>query len=74
MITVQQQPDIPRDRARQLGEETVGILKRGEYFSKGGMKIDLRKPVLHAVESTVTYSPDKPLPITDVGYHAERKL
>jgi uncharacterized protein (TIGR02452 family) len=33
------------------------------------MKIDLRKPILHAVESTVTYSPDKPLTITAKGPH-----
>lgn len=69
MSTIQQQLDIPFERARQLGQETVTILKKGEYVSKSGRVIDLREKELHAVSNSVTYSPDKPLPISASGPH-----
>jgi uncharacterized protein (TIGR02452 family) len=69
MSNVQQQLDIPREKARKMGEETVEILKKGFYQLPDGRIIDIRKVVLKSVEGTVTYSPDKPLPISVKGGH-----
>jgi uncharacterized protein (TIGR02452 family) len=68
MSTVREQLDIPRNKAKQMGLETVEILKQGFYqTASGGKVIDIRKVVLKSVEGTVTYSPDKPLPIAARG-------
>jgi len=67
MSSVQQQLDIPREKAKRMGLETVEILKQGFYKTASGKVIDIRKVVLKSVEGTVTYSPDKPLPIAAKG-------
>jgi uncharacterized protein (TIGR02452 family) len=67
MSTVQQQLDIPRESCKKMGMETVEILKQGFYQTANRKVIDIRKIVLKSVEGTVTYSPDKPLPIAAKG-------
>ena len=67
MSTVQQQLDISRVKARQMGLETLEILKKGSYQSYGGKNIAIREGILNAVNGTVTYSPEEQLPIAVRG-------
>jgi uncharacterized protein (TIGR02452 family) len=53
---------INRDRAAELGCETVGILKAGFYATAAGKAIEIRELVQRAVEGTCSYPPDVPLP------------
>jgi hypothetical protein len=64
MSNNQQQLEIPREKAKQLGFETVEILNKGFYQTRSGKVVDIRKDVLKSVNGTVTYAPENPFPIT----------
>jgi uncharacterized protein (TIGR02452 family) len=52
---------MPRDRAAELGCETVQFLEAGSY-STGARSVDIRDLVRDAVARTCAYPPDHPLP------------
>lgn len=60
---------MPRDRAKQLGRETVEILKQGSYRTAGGRTVAIRDLVQRAVDGTQSYPPDASLP----NVHSEVK-
>jgi uncharacterized protein (TIGR02452 family) len=49
---------INRDRAAELGRETVGILEAGFYRTAAGKIIEIRDLVQRAVQGTCSYPPD----------------
>lgn len=53
---------IDRERAAKLGEETVKILERGEYRTEAGAVVSIREALDHAVQHTLAYPPDAPIP------------
>ena len=55
MNTVRDQLDIPFERARQMGVETIAIIKNGKYVSRSGRAVDLLEDIKRAVENTTTY-------------------
>jgi uncharacterized protein (TIGR02452 family) len=59
---LQRQLDLPREKARSLGHETLDILTLGFYVTPGENKVEIQNPIRESVEGTVTYSPDKQLP------------
>jgi len=58
---------MPRQRAAELGQETVNILEAGRYQSPNGTWVDIRDLVRHAVEGTRSYPPDHLLPAVPPG-------
>ena len=58
---------IERDRARRLGEETVQILGARKYVAASGKEVHLGRPLQRAVEGTLTYPPERPLPAIEPG-------
>lgn len=59
---------ISRDRAAELGRETVAILKAGSYETSTRGRVHIRAAVDKAVAETVTYGPTDELP--QQGPHA----
>jgi uncharacterized protein (TIGR02452 family) len=53
---------INRNRAAELGRETVRILEDGQYSTPTGEVVEIRDLVMRAVKGTVSYPPDQPLP------------
>jgi len=58
---------LRRERAAGLGHETVCILKAGQYRSPSGQIVDIRASVDRAIEGTVSYRPESPLPTIPAG-------
>lgn len=54
--------DMPRDRARMLGESAVAALARGYYDGPSGERISIRALVDAAVEARRSVPPDASLP------------
>lgn len=63
---------ISRERAAELGQETVRILRDGEYRSEAGAIVDLRGLLERAVAGTRSYPPDAPLPPVQPGDRSTR--
>lgn len=72
MKTIQQQLDIPREKARSLGYQTLEILNKGSYTSRSGAEIDISKEIEESKSMTVTYSPDIELPLNYKGNYQTR--
>jgi len=73
MKTIQQQQlDIPREKARNLGFQTLEILNEGRYTSISGAEIDISKEIEESKSMTVTYSPDIELPLNYKGNYQTR--
>jgi uncharacterized protein (TIGR02452 family) len=51
-----------RQRAAELGQETVRILKTGFYMTAEGKTVEIGDLVRRAVEGTCSYPPNHPLP------------
>lgn len=62
MKTVQQLLDIPRDKARELGFQTLEILNQGWYRDSSGEVINIRNEINHSAEKAITYAPGNELP------------
>jgi uncharacterized protein (TIGR02452 family) len=58
---------LPRDRAAELGQETVRILEAGSYRSPAGKVVDLRDLLRRAVAGTRSYPPDQGVPAPQPG-------
>src|SRR6516162_51318 len=52
---------MARDRAAELGRETVQILGAGRYSTATAMVVEIRAALRRSVEGTCTYPPDRPL-------------
>ena len=52
---------MARDRAAELGRETVQILGAGRYSTATAMVVEIRAVLRRSVEGTCTYPPDRPL-------------
>jgi len=52
-------PHLPRETASRLGHETIAILREGRYTSSGGVRVDFRVKLDHAVKNTTEYPPDR---------------
>jgi len=63
---------IPRERAAQYGQEAVQIIREGVYRAPSGQMVNVADLVEHAVQGTVSYPPDRPLPQTHVGPYQTR--
>lgn len=63
--------DIPRDRARLLGESAVTALTRGYYEGPDGDRIPLREAVDAAVTARRSLPPDAGLPACETADHHE---
>jgi uncharacterized protein (TIGR02452 family) len=63
---------ISRERAAKLGQETVRILREGQYRSETGALVELGGLRQRAVEGTRSYPPDVPLPPVGHGDRATR--
>jgi uncharacterized protein (TIGR02452 family) len=59
--------NISRARAAQLGRETVAILGDGHYTTPTGVRVEIADLLREAVEGTISYPPDAPLPPAPVG-------
>jgi uncharacterized protein (TIGR02452 family) len=53
---------LNRDRAAELGRETVRILNAGYYVTPAGARVDLREALRNAKEGTCSYPPEQTLP------------
>ena len=51
-----------RSKAAQIARETVDILHAGEYVAPAGHVVELRHALAAAIDGTVGYPPDAPLP------------
>src|SRR5262245_15898673 len=62
---------MDRDRAAELGQETVAILERGAYRVQGESGTEavvyLEEMLRRAVEGTQSFPPDQPLPPVSPG-------
>lgn len=63
---------ISRERAAKLGQETVRILREGQYRSETGAIVELSGLRQRAVEGTRSYPPDALLPPVGHGDRATR--
>jgi uncharacterized protein (TIGR02452 family) len=64
---------MPRHRARELGQETVHILKVGQYETVAGKVVKISELVRNSVEGTRSYPPQHPLsPATKRGSEPTR--
>lgn len=70
MNTIQQQLDIPRDKAQQLGQETAAILIKGSYISSSGNLVDIHRLISRSRDSTVTYGPQISFPDSGSGQNS----
>jgi uncharacterized protein (TIGR02452 family) len=61
---------IDRERAAQLGRDTVRILDAGGYTAPSGHSVDLRVLIAHAVAATRTYPPSAVVPVSTTEQHA----
>ena len=64
---IRAQLDIPRDRARNMGADTVEILLKGTYIAPSGKTVAIRDRVTAAQQSRVTYGPASSLPRSTGG-------
>lgn len=55
---------IDRDRAAQLGRDTVRILHEGSYQTANGATVDIREALSKAVGATISYPPETLIPTT----------
>jgi uncharacterized protein (TIGR02452 family) len=53
---------IPRERARRLGQEMVEILNAGHYVTSSGVNVNIVHQVEKAVNGTISYPPEKDFP------------
>lgn len=56
---------ISRDRAADLGQQTVAILNAKSYRTARGTLVDISMQIEKSVTETVSYPPDKPLPTVE---------
>ncbi len=63
---------IPRALAAQYGQEAVQIIREGAYRAPSGQMVSVADLIEHAVQGTVSYPPDQPLPQTHVGPYQTR--
>ena len=63
---------IGRDRAAQLGQDTLRILQAGAYTAPSGFVVDLHGAIADAVAGTRSYPPGVPLPAAATARHATR--
>ena len=63
---------MPRQRAAELGQETVGILKAGSYRTQSGKVVEIGDMVRHCVEGTHSYPPEHLLPAVSPGNEETR--
>lgn len=49
---------MERSRARELGHQTLGILRAGQYRAPSGLLVDIRSTLEKAAAGTVSYPPD----------------
>ncbi len=54
---------MDRNRAVELGHETLRILERGCYTNPAGQLVDIGELVSRAVERTVSYPPESEIPL-----------
>ena len=58
---------ISREKAAELGRETIAILKAGGYRAASGAWIDISGPLAKAVRGTASYPPDNDVPAPPAG-------
>ena len=58
---------IPRSLAAQYGQEAVQIIRQGAYRAPSGQMVSIADLIERAVQGTVSYPPDQPLPQTHSG-------
>jgi uncharacterized protein (TIGR02452 family) len=63
---------IARERAAELGRETVQILEAGHYHAHTGERVEIAGLVRDAVDGTRAYPPDQPIPDINPGSQATR--
>lgn len=63
---------IPRSLAAQYGQEAVQIIRQGAYRAPSGQMVNVADLIEHAVQGTVSYPPDRPLPQTHIGPYQTR--
>jgi uncharacterized protein (TIGR02452 family) len=61
---------IDRNRAAELGRETVEILRQGTYTAPSGRTVDLRDAIARARTGTQTYPPEREVPPAANGQYA----
>lgn len=61
---------IDRDRAAELGRETLQIVREGAYTAPSGRTVDLRDAIARARANTQTYPPERETPRTAPGQRA----
>jgi uncharacterized protein (TIGR02452 family) len=61
---------IPRDLARQYGEEAVAIIDSGGYIAPSGKRVELKDAVDRAVQGTRSYPPGTDPAAPAPGAHA----
>jgi len=59
---------IERGRARELGHQTLDILRAGRYRAPSGAPVDIRSALEQAVAGTVSYPPGAPLSTPAPGH------
>ena len=70
MSNLQQQLDISRDVARELGLQAVEIITKGFYVTKTGKQIPIKEYLLNSKANTITYTPEKTLPDHAIGSYS----
>jgi uncharacterized protein (TIGR02452 family) len=58
---------MERDLAAGIGHETVEILRSGFYISPSGFRVEIAADLSRAVDHTISYPPQSPLPAVPVA-------
>lgn len=62
-MRIQAQLQISREWATTLGQQTVAILQKRQYVTAAGVRVEIGPQIDAAVAGTVSYPPDKVLPL-----------
>lgn len=66
---LKRQLDVDRFQATRLGNEAVRIIQNGYYSLSDGTRVELRQQIQDSIRGTVSYPPEKPLPLHASGDH-----
>jgi uncharacterized protein (TIGR02452 family) len=61
-----------RERAAELGNETVRILEAGQYVSASGKTVEIREMLRRATSGTIGHPPEQDLPVAGPGARQTR--